>query len=42
MTQAAGPYPETSVTLAAGGRSGMSIPGLTWWAGRRAAARSTT
>ena len=28
VTQAAGPYPETSVTLAAGGGSGMSIPGL--------------
>jgi len=28
VTQAAGPYPETSVTLAATGRGGMSIPGL--------------
>jgi putative ABC transport system permease protein len=28
VTQAAGPYPETSVTLAAGGAGGMSIPGL--------------
>jgi putative ABC transport system permease protein len=29
VTQAAGPYPETSVTLAASGAGGMSIPGLT-------------
>jgi putative ABC transport system permease protein len=28
VTRAAGPYPETSVTLAAGGGAGMSIPGL--------------
>jgi putative ABC transport system permease protein len=28
VTQAAGPYPETSVSLAASGAGGMSIPGL--------------
>jgi len=28
VTQAAGPYPEASVTLAAGGPGGMSVPGL--------------
>ena len=42
VTQTAGPYPETSVSLAAGGAGGMSIPGLSVVGRARGPARSTT